>query len=101
MVLSAQWGSNYFAEALDLGKSASQNDYDDFEAAQIGSDEQELVIHTDPTAGRKTDYRPLIGEEVGPKGALQVVRSTRMGIVGPKKESSAYRQTNDPNRPAN
>ena len=70
MVLSAHWGSNFFAEALDLGKSASQGGFEDFEAAQIDSDEQELVIKMEPTAGRKTDYRPLIGDEVGPKGAL-------------------------------
>ena len=70
MVLSAHWGSNFFAEALDLGKSASQSGFDDLEAAQIDSDEQELVIKMEPTAGRKTDYRPLIGDEVGPKGAL-------------------------------
>ena len=70
MVLSAHWGSNFFAEALDLGKSASQSGLEDFLAAQINSGEQELVIKMEPTAGRKTDYRPLIGDEVGPKGAL-------------------------------
>ena len=72
MVLSAHWGSNFFAEALDLGKSASQSGLEDFLAAQINSNsnEQELVIKMEPTAGRKTDYRPLIGDEVGPKGAL-------------------------------
>ena len=100
MVLSAHWGSNFFAQALDLGKSASQSGYEDFEAAQIDSNEDAL-IDFNPTAGRKTDYKPLIGEEVGPKGALQVIKSTRMGIVGPHKENNAYRQTNDPNRPAN
>ena len=45
MVLSAHWGSNFFAEALDLGKIATQNGFEDFEAAQTDSDNQEIVLH--------------------------------------------------------
>ena len=75
MVLSAHWGSSFYAEALDLGNSGlaflnEANDGDFEAAAQTDSQENGLVIQLEPTAGRKTDYRPLIGEAVGPKGAL-------------------------------